>query len=87
MGGRNAGAGRSLGKDTTIRGYWLIRAALREIDGDDGANATRPPQWARQDADNECVKWLEQQSWCEFGMTVLAGHGNDVVLVPSFSAA
>ena len=88
MGGRNAGPGRSLEKDTTRSGTSLIRAALRRIDGVDGGNATIPPQWARQDAGSECVEWCAQQSpWCEGGMTALAGHDSEVVLFPSFSAA
>jgi hypothetical protein len=65
-----------------------MRAVFRGIDGDDGANAAIPPQCARQDADNECVEsWGQQSPWCEGGMTVLSGHGDDVVLVPSISAA
>src|SRR3974390_1174274 len=40
MGGRNAGPGRSLEKDTTRSGTSLIRAALTRIDGVDGGNAT-----------------------------------------------
>ena len=59
MGGRNAGLGRSLGKDTTSSGSRLMRAVLGGIGGDDGGNAAIPAQWARQDAGNE---WWEQQS-------------------------
>ena len=85
MGGRNAGPGRSLRKDTTRSGSRLIGAALRGIDGDDGGNAAMLAQWARQEAGTECGE--QQSPCCEGGITVSAGHGSELVLVPPFGVA